>query len=115
MNDDEVPRLNWSDLATLMARADSAVVGADTLLEEADVHQRFDGRYTVTLEATHYGVAFQLATALDLNRERDVEPCQTSWSRVQSVNGKHAVLRVVFIDTKRGRDSAWDETKEAAA
>jgi hypothetical protein len=97
------PPLGWTDVAAVLARSEASRDAVLPDFDDVTIHQRFDGRYTVTFEVTHYGAAFQLAEALELIRERDTAPCQITWARVKPVNDKYAVVRVVSVEARGGR------------
>lgn len=76
--------------------------------DDAIVPHRFNGLHVLTFEAIHYGLAIQIATALDLYRLRREDVRIQRWELPTEIHGKPAVLRVEFVDlTTRPASSAY--------
>lgn len=99
-------RLDLLDVATVIAQASGHVP------DGARVWVQYDGVGQVTISATHYGAAAQIAAGLNLPRQHPPREHVQQWARGVNTNGKHAVLAVEFIDTNR-INRIWGQEKVA--
>jgi hypothetical protein len=99
------------DVADLVTRVHNTAIPPGAV-----VPHRFNGLNVVTFEATHYGLAIQIATALNLYRLRRTDIRIQRWELPTEAGGKPAVIRVEFVDTKPWPTAAsiWN-TEEGAA
>lgn len=102
---------------TALDVADLVVHVHNTAIPEgAVVPHRFNGLNVVTFEATHYGLALQIATTLDLYRLRRTDLRILRWELPTEVGGKPAVLRVEYVNTSPFPGfNPWGTTEEEAA
>lgn len=100
------------DVAALTVRQDID----DAIPADAIVPHRFNGLNVVTLEAIHYGVAKQIADALNMYELRPTDVRIQRWELPTEIHGKPAVLRVEFVDlTTRPASSAYWGKEETAS
>jgi hypothetical protein len=103
--------LTHHDVAALLTR-----IHDQAIPDDATVPHRFNGLNVITFETVHYGVANQIGRALGAYRLRPTEIRKVRWELPTEVNGKLAVIRVEFVDTKPwpAAASIWN-TEEGAA
>lgn len=110
---DPIEPLTALDVADLIVRVHAAAIPVGSV-----VPHRFNGLNVVTFEAIHYGVAIQIATALDMYRLRRTDVRIQRWELPTEVGLKPAILRVEFCDTStRTPLTRWAavNTEEGAA
>jgi hypothetical protein len=99
------------DVADLVTRVHNTAIPPGAV-----VPHRFNGLNVITFEATHYDLAIQIATTLNLYRLRRTDIRIQRWELPTEAGGKPAVLRVEFCDlTTRPAMTAYWSTEEIAS
>jgi hypothetical protein len=103
--------LTAHDVADLVTRVHDTAIPPGAV-----VPPPFNGLNVVTFEATHYGLAIQIATALKLYKLRQTDLRIIRWELPTEAGTKPAVLRVEYVHTGPFPGfTPWGTTEERAA